>query len=80
MVFQSIEFTHERPFKEVFIHGLIRDKIGRKMSKSLGNGVDLMDVIDTYGADALRFFLATSSAPGQDYVMMKKKLSLLELY
>ena len=66
MVFQSIEFTHERPFKEVLIHGLIRDKIGRKMSKSLGNGVDPMDVIDTYGADALRFFLATSSAPGQD--------------
>lgn len=66
MVFQSLEFTKKRPFKEVLIHGLIRDKLGRKMSKSLGNGVDPMDVIDTYGADALRFFLATSSAPGQD--------------
>lgn len=66
MVFQGLEFTNKRPFKEVLIHGLIRDKIGRKMSKSLGNGVDPMDVIDEYGADALRYFLATSSAPGQD--------------
>jgi valyl-tRNA synthetase len=66
MVFQGLEFTNERPFKDCLIHGLIRDKQGRKMSKSLGNGVDPMDVIDMYGADALRFFLTTNSAPGQD--------------
>lgn len=66
MVFQSLEFTGKRPFDEVLIHGLIRDKQGRKMSKSLGNGVDPMDVIEQYGADALRFFLTTSSAPGAD--------------
>ncbi len=66
MVFQALEFTDKRPFKDCLIHGLIRDKEGRKMSKSLGNGVDPMDVIDTYGADALRYFLTTNSAPGQD--------------
>ena len=66
MVFQSLEFTDKRPFNEVLIHGLIRDKQGRKMSKSLGNGVDPMDVINDYGCDSLRFFLATSSAPGMD--------------
>ena len=66
MVFQSLEFTDKRPFKDCLIHGLIRDKEGRKMSKSLGNGVDPMDVIDTYGADSLRWFLTTNSAPGQD--------------
>ena len=66
MVFQSLEFTEKRPFKDCLIHGLIRDKEGRKMSKSLGNGVDPMDVIDTYGCDSLRFFLTTNSAPGQD--------------
>lgn len=66
MIFQSLEFTTSKPFDEVLIHGLVRDKQGRKMSKSLGNGVDPMEVIDQYGADALRFFLTTSSAPGQD--------------
>ncbi len=66
MVFQGLKFTDVRPFKDCLIHGLIRDKEGRKMSKSLGNGVDPMDVIDTYGCDALRYFLATSSAPGMD--------------
>lgn len=66
MAFQSLHFTNKRPFKDCIIHGLIRDKQGRKMSKSLGNGVDPMDVIDTYGADALRFFLTTSSAAGTD--------------
>ena len=66
MVFQSLEFTDKRPFKDCLIHGLIRDKEGRKMSKSLGNGVDPMDVIDTFGADSLRWFLTTNSAPGQD--------------
>ncbi|MGO1337879.1 MAG: valine--tRNA ligase, partial [Leuconostoc fallax] len=66
MMFQGKEFTGERPFKNVLIHGLIRDGEGRKMSKSLGNGVDPMDVIEKYGADALRWFLATGSTPGQD--------------
>ncbi|MBT2731713.1 valine--tRNA ligase [Carnobacterium sp. ISL-102] len=66
MMFQSIEFTGKRPFKNVLIHGLIRDEEGRKMSKSLGNGIDPMDVIEKYGADALRWFLSNGSAPGQD--------------
>ena len=66
MMFQGKEFTGQRPFKNVLIHGLIRDGEGRKMSKSLGNGVDPMDVIEKYGADALRWFLATGSTPGQD--------------
>lgn len=66
MIFQSVEFTKRRPFKNVLIHGLIRDEQGRKMSKSLGNGIDPMDVIDKYGADALRWFLSNGSAPGQD--------------
>ena len=66
MTFQGLEFTGKRPFKDCLIHGLIRDKEGRKMSKSLGNGVDPMDVIEQYGCDALRFFLTTNSAPGMD--------------
>ncbi|MDT2011169.1 valine--tRNA ligase [Carnobacterium divergens] len=66
MMFQSLEFTEERPFENVLIHGLIRDEQGRKMSKSLGNGIDPMEVIDKYGADALRWFLSNGSAPGQD--------------
>lgn len=66
MTFQGLEFTKTRPFKDCLIHGLIRDKEGRKMSKSLGNGVDPMDVIEKYGCDSLRFFLATSTAPGMD--------------
>ncbi|QXE00581.1 valine--tRNA ligase [Terribacillus sp. DMT04] len=66
MIFQSKEFTGERPFKDVLIHGLVRDGEGRKMSKSLGNGVDPMDVIEKYGADSLRYFLSTGSSPGQD--------------
>ncbi|GEM00604.1 valyl-tRNA synthetase [Halolactibacillus halophilus] len=66
MIFQSKHFTDERPFDDVLIHGLVRDGDGRKMSKSLGNGVDPMDVIEKYGADSLRYFLATGSTPGQD--------------
>ena len=66
MIFQGIEFTGQRPFKDCLIHGLVRDNLGRKMSKSLGNGVDPMDEIEKYGADSLRFFLTTSSAPGMD--------------
>ncbi|PLT30164.1 valine--tRNA ligase [Peribacillus deserti] len=66
MIFQGLEFTEERPFKDVLIHGLVRAADGRKMSKSLGNGVDPMEVIDQYGADSLRYFLTTGSSPGQD--------------
>ncbi|MFR0821219.1 MAG: valine--tRNA ligase, partial [Lactococcus lactis] len=66
MIFQSLEFTGKSPFHNVLIHGLIRDEEGRKMSKSLGNGIDPMDVIEKYGADALRWFLSNGSAPGQD--------------
>ena len=66
MTFQGLYFTKTRPFKDCLIHGLIRDKNGIKMSKSLGNGVDPMDVIEDYGCDALRYFLSTSSAAGQD--------------
>ena len=66
MVFQSEEITGQRPFKDCVIHGLIRDKQGRKMSKSLGNGIDPMDMIDEYGADALRHYLTTDVAAGTD--------------
>ncbi len=66
MIFTSLEFNNEKPFDEVVIHGLIRDKNGVKMSKSLGNGVDPMDVIEKYGADSLRYFLTTNTAPGMD--------------
>lgn len=66
MTFQGLEFTKQRPFKDCLIHGLIRDKQGRKMSKSLGNGIDPMDVIEEYGADTLRYFLTTSTASGMD--------------
>lgn len=75
MAFQSLHFTNKRPFKDCIIHGLIRDKQGRKMSKSLGNGVDPMDVIEKYGADALRFFLATSTSPGMDLRYDEEKVS-----
>lgn len=74
MIFQSLEFTQQRPFENVLIHGLIRDEEGRKMSKSLGNGIDPMDVIDEYGVDALRWFLATGSTPGQDIRYSREKM------
>ncbi|WP_300078742.1 valine--tRNA ligase [uncultured Thomasclavelia sp.] len=74
MIFQSLHFTKQRPFEHVLIHGLIRDEQGRKMSKSLGNGVDPMDVIEEYGADTLRFFLTTNSAPGMDLRYSPEKL------
>ena len=74
MIFQSLEFTGESPFKHVLIHGLIRDEQGRKMSKSLGNGIDPMEVIDQYGADALRWFLSNGSAPGQDVRFSYEKM------
>ncbi|HRM20090.1 MAG TPA: valine--tRNA ligase, partial [Trichococcus flocculiformis] len=74
MIFQSLEFTEKRPFENVLIHGLIRDEQGRKMSKSLGNGIDPMDVVEKYGADALRWFLANGSAPGQDVRFSYEKM------
>ena len=75
MIFDSLEFTKESPFKDCLIHGLIRDSKGRKMSKSLGNGIDPIDVIDKYGVDALRYFLTTGSAPGQDIRYIDEKVS-----
>ena len=74
MIFQSLEFTGRQPFKNVLIHGLIRDEQGRKMSKSLGNGIDPMDVIDKYGTDSLRWFLSNGSAPGQDVRFSYEKM------
>ena len=75
MVFQAEHITGVRPFKDCLIHGLIRDKEGRKMSKSLGNGVDPMDLIDEYGADSLRFYLATDVAMGTDLRFDKEKVA-----
>jgi len=75
MIFDSLEFTKESPFKKCLIHGLIRDSQGRKMSKSLGNGIDPIDVIDQYGVDALRYFLTTGSAPGQDIRYIDEKVA-----
>ncbi|MGN6714859.1 valine--tRNA ligase [Anaerocolumna jejuensis] len=66
MVFSGYEYTGKAPFKKVLIHGLVRDSLGRKMSKSLGNGIDPLEIIDKYGADALRFTLITGNAPGND--------------
>ncbi|MBQ2897508.1 MAG: valine--tRNA ligase [Clostridia bacterium] len=66
MVFSALEHTGKAPFEHVFIHGIVRDSQGRKMSKSLGNGVNPLEVIDKYGADALRFTLATGNSPGND--------------
>ncbi len=74
MIFQGLEFTNNRPFETCLIHGLIRDSQGRKMSKSLGNGVDPIDVINKYGVDALRYYLATNSTPGQDMSYHEEKL------
>ncbi|MGM9813882.1 MAG: valine--tRNA ligase [Candidatus Enteromonas sp.] len=74
MVFQSEHFTGKAPFKKVLIHGLMRDEQGRKMSKSLGNGIDPLDVIDRYGVDALRYFITTSSTPGLDMRYSDEKL------
>jgi len=74
MTFQGLHFMNERPFKDCLIHGLIRDKEGRKMSKSLGNGVDPMDVIEEYGCDSLRYFLSTSTSNGQDLRFDEEKI------
>lgn len=75
MTFQGLEFTNKRPFKDCLIHGLIRDKQGRKMSKSLGNGVDPMDVIEKFGADSLRYFLTTNSSLGMDLRYDEEKVA-----
>ena len=74
MVFSAIEITGELPFTDVYLTGLIRDEQGRKMSKSLGNGIDPLDVIDQYGADALRFTLITGSTPGNDMRFSYKRV------
>ncbi|BDR58292.1 valine--tRNA ligase [Xylocopilactobacillus apicola] len=74
MIFQSLEFTGQRPFNNVVLHGLIRDAEGRKMSKSLGNGIDPMEVIDQYGTDSLRWFFVTGSTPGQDIRFQTEKM------
>jgi valyl-tRNA synthetase len=66
MIFMGLEFMQEEPFREVLIHGLVLDSQGRKMSKSLGNGIDPLEVIEEYGADTLRFMLMTSTTPGND--------------
>ena len=74
MVFSSCETMGEVPFKHVFLHGLVRDEQGRKMSKSLGNGIDPLEVIDEVGADALRFMLCTGISPGNDMRFIRGKL------
>ncbi|HHT66760.1 MAG TPA: valine--tRNA ligase [Erysipelotrichaceae bacterium] len=80
MIFQSLEMANERPFKQVVIHGLVRDELGRKMSKTLGNGVDPLQVIKDYGADALRYFLTTNSTPGQDMRYIDEKVQASSNY
>ncbi|XMB66354.1 valine--tRNA ligase [Mycoplasmatota bacterium zrk1] len=74
MIFQGLHFTKQKPFNDVLVHGLIRDSQGRKMSKSLGNGIDPMDLIEQYGCDSLRYYLTTNSTPGQDLRYNKEKL------
>ncbi len=74
MIFMGIENTADIPFPDVFIHGLVRDAQGRKMSKSLGNGIDPLEIIDQYGADALRFALATGNSPGNDMRFSPEKI------
>ena len=74
MIFSGLEHMGEKPFSTVFIHGLVRDAQGRKMSKSLGNGIDPLEIIEKYGADALRFALATGNAPGNDMRFSDEKI------
>ena len=74
MIFSGLEHMHKEPFSTVFIHGLVRDVQGRKMSKSLGNGIDPLEIIDKYGADALRFALATGNSPGNDMRFSDEKI------
>ncbi len=74
MIFTALEFTDQMPFKDVLLHGLVRDRDGQKMSKSLGNGVNPIEVIDQYGADAMRFMLSTGITPGQDLRYRSEKV------
>lgn len=80
MIFQGLHFMDKRPFDKCLIHGLIRDSQGRKMSKSLGNGIDPIDVINQYGVDALRYFLTTSTSPGLDTRYSEEKIKASEAY
>ena len=80
MAFDGVHFTGRMPFKKVYIHGLVRDDKGRKMSKSLGNGVDPFEVIDKYGTDSLRYSLATGSTPGQDITFSYDKVSSAQAF
>ncbi len=75
MIFSALEYTGQVPFDTVLIHGLVRDALGRKMSKSLGNGIDPLEIIDQYGADALRLTLATGNSPGNDMRFSHEKVS-----
>ena len=74
MIFSGLTYTDKAPFDTVLIHGLVRDAQGRKMSKSLGNGIDPLEIIDQYGADALRFTLATGNTPGNDMRFSDEKV------
>ncbi len=74
MVMMGLKFRGEVPFRHVFIHGLVRDELGRKMTKSLGNGIDPVEIIDTYGADSLRFTLVTGNTPGNDMRFFRAKV------
>lgn len=80
MAFQSLHFLDEVPFRKVVIHGLIRDEKGRKMSKTLGNGIDPLDVIAKYGVDALRYFITTNATPGQDMRYSDEKIASASNY
>jgi valyl-tRNA synthetase len=76
MIMAGLEFTGKAPFRDIYIHGLLRDKLGRKMSKSLGNGLDPLELVDEYGADALKFTLAFLCAQGQDLLVDKESFKL----
>ncbi len=74
MIFSGLEQTGKKPFSDVFIHGIVRDEQGRKMSKSLGNGIDPLEIIDEYGADSLRYTLITGNSPGNDMRFQRERL------
>ena len=80
MAFDAVHFSKKMPFKDVFIHGLVRDEQGRKMSKSLGNGIDPIEIIDKYGADSLRYALATTVTPGLDMSFGEEKIKASHIF